>query len=331
MTADNPKDLMARVADASIYYPEYRYKAWGYGEWIAIEGLLSAAEICGNARYLGFVEGLVRGWISKRDQLAPADHLAPGVALTRLYSLTGREEFLDRAIAVARLILNAPRSSRGARLPRPDADRRAWVDCIYSDPPLFTRLGLLTGDASWFSEAVAYTLELWEVLADSELPLLYHGYDDDTQSHLGLLWGRGVGWALLGMVDMLADLPAKATGREEVLANMSHMADALRALQAADGNWHTVLNERASYIENSIAAFAFVSFRKAQRLGLLDASYSDAATKSWAALRMAIRADGTILVSEATAAGDLDYYNSLSTGVYPWGQGPLLRALEEAR
>ena len=217
---------MTRVADASLYYPEYRYKAWGYGEWIAIEGLLSAAEICGNPRYLGFAEGLVSGWISKRDQLVPADHLAPGVALTRLYTLTGREEFLDRAIAVARLILNAPRSSRGARLPRPDADRRAWVDCIYSDPPLFTSLGLLTGDATWFSEAVAYTLELWEVLVDSELPLLYHGYDDETRSHLGLLWGRGVGWALLGMVDTLAELPATVTGREEILANMSHMADA---------------------------------------------------------------------------------------------------------
>jgi rhamnogalacturonyl hydrolase YesR len=108
VTQDDLKDLMGRAADASIYYPEYRYKVWGYGEWIAAEGLLSAARICGKARYLGFVEGLARDWISKRDQLVPADHLAPGVALTNLYELTGQEEFLDRAIAVARLILNAP-------------------------------------------------------------------------------------------------------------------------------------------------------------------------------------------------------------------------------
>jgi ATP-dependent exoDNAse (exonuclease V) beta subunit len=50
------RELMARVADATLYYPQYRYKAWGYGEWIALEGLLEAARICENPRYQGFVE-----------------------------------------------------------------------------------------------------------------------------------------------------------------------------------------------------------------------------------------------------------------------------------
>ena len=96
------RDLMARVADATLYYPEYQYKCWGYGEWIALEGLLAAARICQNPRYLGFVEGLVAGWISKRHDLIPADHVAPGVALTELYRLTGREIYLQRALALLR-------------------------------------------------------------------------------------------------------------------------------------------------------------------------------------------------------------------------------------
>jgi hypothetical protein len=57
------RELMAHVAEAAIYYPEYRYRVWGYGEWIAMEGLLAAARICQNPRYLGFVEGLVTGYI----------------------------------------------------------------------------------------------------------------------------------------------------------------------------------------------------------------------------------------------------------------------------
>src|SRR5688500_10516615 len=48
------KTLLSRVADASLYYPEYRYRAWGYGEWIAMEGLLAAARFCGKPRYQGF-------------------------------------------------------------------------------------------------------------------------------------------------------------------------------------------------------------------------------------------------------------------------------------
>jgi rhamnogalacturonyl hydrolase YesR len=197
------RSLMARVADATIYYPAYRYKAWGYGEWIAMEGLLAAAPTCEDPRYFGFVEGLIAGWISKRERLVPADHVAPGVACVELYRATGREIYLERALALATLLLQSPRSARGARLLRPDANQHVYVDCLYSDPPLFCSLAQVTGERRWFDEAAAYALEFWSVLVDARIPLLYHGYSDRTQDHIGLLWGRGVGWALLGLADTL--------------------------------------------------------------------------------------------------------------------------------
>ena len=48
---------------------------------------------------------------------------------------------------------------------------------------------------------------IWDVLVDQDVPLLYRGHSEELSSHIGLLWGRGVGWALLGLVDMLVDLP----------------------------------------------------------------------------------------------------------------------------
>lgn len=317
---------MARVADATVYYPAYRYKAWGYGEWIALEGLLAAARLCGNPRYLGFVEGLIAGWISKRDRLIPADHVAPGVAFTGLYQLTGREIYLDRALALARLLLDSPRSSRRARLLRPDANQHVYVDCIYSDPPLFCRLGHITGEHSWFDEAAAYAIEFWDALVDPHVPLLYHGYSDATGKHIGLLWGRGVGWALLGLADTLTDMPDGVPGRDALLANFRNMSATLRDCQAHDGNWHTVLDHPETYLENSIAAFVCAAFLKGIQNGLLDPSYEECARRSWDAMTRAISDDGQILVSEATPEGDLALYQSLALGVYPWGQGPVLRA-----
>ncbi len=323
------KSVMEKVADSTLYYPQYQYKAWGYGEWIAMEGLLSAAEICGNARYLGFVEGLVNGWISKREELVPADHVSPGVALVRLYRLTGQEKYIRRALSLAGLLLKSPRSSRGARLLRPDAEPNVYVDCIYSDPTLFCELGITTGDKKWFIEAVNYTQEFLDVLTDPESSLLYHGYSDNSHSPIGLLWGRGVGWAVLGLVDVLANLSKELPGREELLAQMWHMSKSLKNLQAADGNWHTVLDLPESYLENSVAAFVFTSFSKAIRHELLDTTFARCAEKSWNAVVKALKPDGQILVSEATPAGDLLLYNSLKLGVYPWGQGAVLRAVEE--
>ena len=323
------RELMARVADAAIYYPEYQYRVWGYGEWIALDGLLAAARICQNPRYLGFVEGLIAGWISKRDRLIPADHVAPGVALIELYGLTGREIYLKRAVALAGLLLDSPRSSRGVRLLRPDAHQHVYVDCLYSDPPLFCRLGHVTGERSWFEEAADYALTLWNALVDARAPLLYHGYSDATGDHIGLLWGRGAGWALLGMADTLTDMPDSISGRDALLANFRSLAAALRDLQADNGEWHTVLDHPETYLEHSIACFVCAAFLKAMRAGLLDSSFEECARRSWNAFARVISETGQILVSEATPEGDLASYRALSLGVYPWGQGPALRAIEE--
>ncbi|HYM05134.1 MAG TPA: glycoside hydrolase family 88 protein [Terriglobales bacterium] len=320
---------MARVADAAIYYPEYRYRVWGYGEWIALEGLLAAARICENSRYLGFVEGLVAGWISKREQLIPADHVAPGVVLTELYALTGREVYLERALALGRLLLDSPRSSRGARLLRPDANQHVYVDCLYSDPPLFCRLAQVTGDRVWFEQAAGYALEFWNALVDARIPLLYHGYSDVSGDHIGLLWGRGAGWALLGLADTLTGLPAGIEGRDTLLADFRSLASALRDLEADTGDWHTVLDHPETYLEASIACFVCAALRKAMRTGLLDSSFDECARRSWEACTRSISGAGQILVSEATPEGDLASYQSLRLGVYPWGQGPALRAIEE--
>jgi unsaturated rhamnogalacturonyl hydrolase len=322
-------ELMARVADAAIYYPEYQYRVWGYGEWIALEGLLAAARIGDNPRYLGFVEGLIAGWISKREQLIPADHVAPGVVLLELYGLTGREIYLKRALALARLLLDSPRSSRGARLLRPDANQHVYVDCLYSDPPLFCRLAHITGDRYWFQEAADYALAFWNVLVDARVPLLYHGYSDALNNHIGLLWGRGAGWALLGLADTLTDMPAGINGRDSLLANFRSLAAALRDLQADNGEWHTVLDHPETYLEHSIACFVCAAFRKAMRAGLLDFSFEECARRSWSACTSAISEAGQIFVSEATPEGDLASYQALGLGVYPWGQGPALRAIEE--
>ena len=143
------------------------------------------------------------------------------MALVELYKLTGREIYLDRALDLAKLLLDSPRSLRGARLLRPDANQHVYVDCLYSDPPLFCRLAQVTGDRKWFDQAAAYALEFWNVLVDARVPLLYHGYSDLSGDHIGLLWGRGVGWALLGLVDTLADMPEGHRGRDAPARQLS--------------------------------------------------------------------------------------------------------------
>ena len=319
-------DLAARRA---LYYSEYQYKAWGYGEWIALEGLLAAADHCDSPRYAGYVEGLITGWMSKRDALVAADHVAPGVSMIRLYESTGQSRYLDRARAVADLILKAPRSSRGGRLLGTDLNTYVIIDCMYSDPCLFAHLGRLEGDDRWHERAITHILDYWDALESDELALLYHAFDNQTSKHAGRLWGRGIGFALLGMVDTAVLLPRGIPSRDRVVERLEQMADKVRQLQAGDGNWHTVINEPQTYLEPSIAALMFTALSKAVRSGLLDPECDDSAKRAWNAFRLNIKPSGEFPVSEATAMGSITHYNSLRLGIYPWGQGAAMRAIEE--
>lgn len=137
------------------------------------------------------------------------------------------------------------------------------------------------------------------------------------------------GWALLGLVDTLADLPAGINGREALVANLRSMASVLRDLQSENGHWHTVLDHPETYLESSISCFDCAAFLKGMRTGLLDFSFEECVRRSRRALLGAVSQTGQILVSEATPEGDLASYQALALGVFPWGQGPALRAIEE--
>ena len=130
-------------------------------------------------------------------------------------------------------------------------------------------------------------------------------------------------------------LPPHHAFRRPFAAVVERQADALIALQDAGGHWHTVVDRADTYLESSIAAMMAWALGQAVRLGALPASKRDlalrAAESARAAALAATDADGRLTgVSEATPAGDLAAYAARPTGVFPWGQGPLLLALADA-
>ena len=78
-----------------------------------------------------------------------------------------------------------------------------------------------------------------------------------------------------------------------------------------------------------MAAFMSVALAKGIRSGCLDRGYEDAAERAWAAMHDRLAPDGTYPVSAATPPGTVREYDDLPLGLYPWGQGAVLRALHE--
>lgn len=316
---------------------EYDFTVWFWGDAIAVDGLLDAAELLDDPGSFAFCERFVRTWADR--PLTWVDHLTPGSAVLRVAERTDDATLREAAGRLARWLgEQAPRSA-GAPLYRPDIPmyrHTVWVDTLYHVPPFYARLAHTTGDPAYFDRALEEWSAHTRLLAAPETgPFLGHSWDTGMRMLHGYGWGRGVGWALYGMIETLALLPVDHPGYARAHAEMTTLADAVRGHQDSTGFWHTLLHDKESYLESSTASFFGAAYYKALRLGLLDDSYRPTADLAWEATRSRIDPDGDFWgVSACTYAGvtnvdDVIMYRTLPTEVNVWGQGSALRITGE--
>ncbi len=329
------RDTLRVVSNRTLLYD---LTIWFWGDAIAVDGLLEAAEVLDDpvprAHCLRFYQRWARRSLDWRD------HLTPGVALLRLADESGDEALLRASRRLASWLLeDTPRAlESGAPLYRPDLPpyrHTVWVDSIYHVPPFLCRLARVTGDERYYDAA----LDVWDshvrVLSDARGPFLAHSYDTGARVLHGYGWGRGNGWALYGMVDTLEFLPDDHPRRAAVLASFRRFSAAILAVQDASGFWRTLLHDREAYLESSTATFFGGAFTRAVRLGLLDDAYAVAAERAWQATLSRIDDGGAFYgVSAVTHAGTLledevSMYKTLPTEVNVWGQGSALRFAAE--
>ena len=310
---------------------DYPFKVWGYGEALGLEGLLAAWQSSGDRTYLDFVHHLVKGWVMERPWIDPIDHTAPGRVLLDLYIETRDSRFLDQAYRLAQYYKNLPRARNGAGLHRPDHPEfknYVYVDCMELDGPFLCRLGRVTGEKIFIELGVDLLLSHARALRDAETGLYYPLYDDAKERNNGAFWGRGNGWALLGLMGVLEELDPNQETYTLVQQLIAKQIETLVRLQDKSGHWHTVLDHPETYLESSLAAFFCFAITQSIRKGWIPLSHQSAAQRAWSALSSRFEESGMIAgVSYATPPGDVEQYNHAPTGgLYPWGHGPALLA-----
>ena len=80
-------------------------------------------------------------------------------------------------------------------------------------------------------------------------------------------WGRGNGFALLGLTEALTYLPQSWSDRARVLEIYRKHVAALAKLQSDDGSWRQVVDEPASYRELTVTAMTTAALARGVRLG----------------------------------------------------------------
>jgi unsaturated rhamnogalacturonyl hydrolase len=337
------------TADRLCRYP---LACWHYGDSIGFEGLLAATDLLGDGRYEGYVHGAAKAWIPRAKPYREIDNTAPGYALCLLYQRTGDEAVLAACLELAgflcarrtlggafvafeRAPLRAPYG--GAVLPPgelallDDPGAGVFVDCLHFDAPFLVLLGRCAGDDALVAAGAGQALALTALLQQPD-GLFAHFFLERTGETYGHGWGRGQGWALLGLLDVLEHLPPEHAARPELGAALIRLADALAATQEADGHWPTPIADRASFHETSTASFAAAGLARGVALGLLDASLLAVAQRAWRASIASVDDSGTTAgVSAALwACTAPSHYAGAPLGFQvPWGAGPFLVAARE--
>lgn len=287
---------------------------WGFGVGGCLAGLVRAGTALRRQDLVQ--EVLRRIGPSLHRPADPTDHLISVQALLALRSAVPDVDIRPACERWVAAVLHAERPVPGRpRVHRPDLDswrHTIWVDCLHTDGPGLALLGY--GD-----EAIAAVEEYAAALQRAD-GLFDHGYDVVADRGNGVAWGRGQGWALLGLVDTL-EVVRDAPLRDR----LGRLVEAL-ARYERDGRWGTVIDRPDAPVENSVGAYVGWAVGRAVTLGLVDSSYGELAERAYAATLSALTGGG-LEVSAATPVASGDSYLRQPTGVYAWGQAPVLHAL----
>jgi unsaturated rhamnogalacturonyl hydrolase len=330
MSTAEPIDSRAILRAVALRTMRWPFRMWGFGEAIALRGLLDASRATGDPEPLGFVRALLRSYVGRGVGRSPEEHVAPGTEMLLLRALDGDDVWLEAARALAAFHVSAPIGPHGVRYRRPDLAgwrRQLWVDSMDVAPPFLARLSVTTGEQSYVTEAMRELIGYTRLLQDERTGLFVHGFEETCGTN-GQYWARGNGWAVLGLADTLAWLPGDASFAAELRQRFAALLRGLATHQHPSGLWPTVLDHADAPLESTLAAMTVCAIDRGRSSGLIDERYTQMRDRARDAVLGQVSSDGVLaLVSDATPVGELRMYVTRPFGVFPWGQGPLLLML----
>ncbi|WJH34378.1 glycoside hydrolase family 88 protein [Paenibacillus sp. CC-CFT747] len=161
-----------------------------------------------------------------------------------------------------------------------------WCDDLYMSTPFLSKYSRLTGEASYLDDAAEQFLLYRSRLFMPDRQIMHHVYDAKFGKGNGVPWGRGNGWVLFSLTELLALMPQEHKRRQEILSFFRELCEGYLRLQGAGGLWHQVLTDPDSYEEASCTSMFLYSFARGIRFGwLADAEpYAEAVWKGWEGL-----------------------------------------------
>jgi rhamnogalacturonyl hydrolase YesR len=171
-----------------------------------------------------------------------------------------------------------------------------FSDSVFMGTAIVAQAGALTGERKYFDMADRH-LRFMENIDLRPDGLYRHQPATDAA------WGRGNGFAAIGLALTLTELPREHPGYAHALESYRNHMAALAPYQNRDGLWRNVVDHPGAYAELSATAMiGFAMLRGLERGWIEGRAYEQAVDRAWLAVNSRTSsAGGFIDVCESTA------------------------------
>lgn len=301
---------MIRVADWQInnpnLKPEHNELDWTqvpyYMGLCELSRIMIAQNNDSTLAHLVYRIGEKNAWqLNKR--LYNADDLAIGQVYATLSQIYNDENILKPTLARAEWIVEHP-SASSLMLSEEEPttkERWSWCDALFMAPPLYARLYATTHNRKFLNYMFAEYYATTSLLYNTTDHLYFRDcrfFNMKERNGRNKYWGRGNGWVVAGLTNILDALPKEEPAYHYFLKIYTEMMTALKHTQDKNGYWHASLLDTVAYPHPETSASAFITYAMAWGInhGILPKNqYLDTTVKAWKALVQMIRKDGMLM------------------------------------
>jgi len=301
-------EISQKVADWQIsVFPENKYaqsepKGWITGAFYM--GLFDFAELSKNDRYFDWLKKLFNRlhW-QVADRMYHADDVCISQTYIDMFNKYSEEKMIIPTLARIDWVIDYPSlGSLNINYSIPSTyERWSWCDALFMAPGVYTRLYAYTGNEKYMVFADKEFKATYFHLFDKEENLFYRDsryFDQKEANGKKIFWGRGNGWVIGGLSEILKTLPKSDTVYRPFYENLfKDLCERLAGLQCPDGFWHASLLDPNSYPSPETSATGFIVYGLAYGINqgyLSKEKFLPVVMKGWNALVSAVETNGKL-------------------------------------
>lgn len=279
--------------------------ARGWRSGVLYNGFFDWAElyeqITGDSKYFNFMKSIfTREYWAVGNRVYNADDICVSQAYLDMYRKYQDESMLIPTLArTSWIIENEPSSNIDNT--KGKSDRWWWCDALYMAPAVYTRLYSLTKNEKFIKFADKEFKACYEQLYDPKEQLFFRDskyLNSKERNGEKVFWGRGNGWVLGGLVEMLKTMPREDnTYRPFYVQLYKEMCARVAKLQSPNGFWHASMLDTETFSDPETSSTTLFTYALAYGIneGYLSSNeYLPVVKKGWKAITSSVDTEGKL-------------------------------------